>query len=239
MPKNVQTTAQLHSAHMVKFSKQGSNRMWSMNFQMFKLDLEKEKIKLPTSVGSLKKQEISRKTTTSALLTTPNPLTLWITTNWKILKEIGIPDHLTCLLGNPYAGQETTVRTGHGTTDWFHLGKEYLKAVYWNPVCLIYRQSQSASQLSHSVVSDSSQPHGLQHARPPCLSPTPRVCSDSCPLISNAINNLILCHPSSSCLQSFPPSGLFPMNQLLASSGQSIEFQLQHQSFQWTLRTLL
>ena len=53
----------------------------------------------------------------------PKPLTVWITTNWKILKEMGIPDHFTCLLGNQYAGQEATVRTGHGTTDWFKIGK--------------------------------------------------------------------------------------------------------------------
>ena len=51
------------------------------------------------------------------------PLTVWITINWKIRKEIGIPDHLTCLLRNLYAGQEATVRTGHGTTDWFQIGK--------------------------------------------------------------------------------------------------------------------
>ena len=56
-------------------------------------------------------------------LTMPKLLTLWITTNWKILKEMGIPDHLTCLLRNLYAGQEATVRTGHGTTDWFQIGK--------------------------------------------------------------------------------------------------------------------
>ena len=97
-----------------------------MNFQMFKLDLEKAEepeIKLPISVGSLKKEESSRKTSTSALLTTPKPLTVWITKNWKIMKEMGIPDHLTCLLRNLYAGQEATVRTRHGTTDWFQIGK--------------------------------------------------------------------------------------------------------------------
>ena len=60
---------------------------------------------------------------TSALLTAPKPLTMWITTNWKILKEIEIQDHLTYLLRNLYAGQEATVRTGHGTTDWFQIGK--------------------------------------------------------------------------------------------------------------------
>ena len=64
-----------------------------------------------------------RKTSTPALLTMPEPLTVWITINWKILKEMGIPDHLTCLLRNLYAGQETTVRTGQGTTHWFQIGK--------------------------------------------------------------------------------------------------------------------
>ena len=83
---------------------------------MFKVDLEKAEepeIKLPTSIGSSKKQESSGKTSTSALLTMPKPLTVWITTNdGKILKEMGLPDHLTCLLRNLYAGQEARVRTG-------------------------------------------------------------------------------------------------------------------------------
>ena len=65
---------------------------------------EESEIKLPTSVRSLKKQESSKKISTSALLTMPNPLTLWITTNWKILKDMGIPDHLICILRNLYAG---------------------------------------------------------------------------------------------------------------------------------------
>src|SRR5574337_1863890 len=97
-----------------------------MSFQMLKLVLEKAeepKIKLPTSAGSLKRQENSRKTSISALLTMPKPLTVWSRTNWKILKTRGIPEHLTCLLRNLYAGQEATVRTGHGTTDWFQIGK--------------------------------------------------------------------------------------------------------------------
>ena len=87
---------------------------------MFKLDLEKAEepeIKLPTSAGTLKKQERSRKTSISALLTMPKPLTLWITINWNILKEMGLPGHLPYLLRNLYAIQEATVRTGHGTTD--------------------------------------------------------------------------------------------------------------------------
>ena len=93
---------------------------------MFKLDLEKAEepeIKLPASVGSSKRQESSRKTSISALVTMPKPLTVWITINWKILKEMGIPDHLTCLLRNLYARQEATVRTGHGITDWFQIRK--------------------------------------------------------------------------------------------------------------------
>ena len=84
---------------------------------------QETEIKLPTSSGSSKKQESSRKISISALLTMPKPLTLWITTNWKILKEMGIPDHLTYFLRNLYAGQEATVKTGHGTTDWFQVGK--------------------------------------------------------------------------------------------------------------------
>ena len=91
-----------------------------MNFHMFKLDLERAEepeIKLPTSAGSLKKQESSRKMSTSALLTIPKPLTVDHNKLWKILKEMGIPDNLTCLLRNLYAGQEATVRTGHRITD--------------------------------------------------------------------------------------------------------------------------
>ena len=95
MPKNVQTTAQFHSSHMLakqcsKFSKPGFNNTWTVNFQMLKLVLEKAEepeIKLPTSTWSWKKQESSRKTSVSALLTMPKPLTVWITTNcgkfWK------------------------------------------------------------------------------------------------------------------------------------------------------------
>ena len=62
---------------------------------------------------------------------------------WKILKEMGIPDHLPCLLRNLYAGQEATVRTGHGTMDWFKIGKRVLKAVYYHPTYLTYMQSTS------------------------------------------------------------------------------------------------
>ena len=98
----------------------------SLKFLMFKLDLEKTEepeIKLPTPVGSLEKQESSRKPSTSDLLTMPKLLTVWNNTNWKILEEMGTSDHLTCLLRNLCAGQEATVRTRCGTMDWFQIGK--------------------------------------------------------------------------------------------------------------------
>ena len=83
----------------------------------------------------MSKQESSRKTSISALLTMPKPLTVWITINWKILKEMGLPDHLTCLLRNLYAGQEAKVRTGHGTIDWFQIGKGVQQGCILSP-CL-------------------------------------------------------------------------------------------------------
>ena len=98
---------------------------------------EEPEIKLPTSAGSWKKEESSRRTSISALLTTPKPLTVWITYNklWKILQEMGISYHLTCLLRNLYAGQEAIVRTGHGTTDWFQIGKGVRQGCILSP-CL-------------------------------------------------------------------------------------------------------
>ena len=102
------------------------------------MDLEEAEgleIKFPTSIGSLKKQESSRKTSTSASLTMPKPLTVWIPTNCGKFLEMGIPNHLTCLLRNLSAGQEATVRTGHGTTDWFQIGKGVCQACILSP-CL-------------------------------------------------------------------------------------------------------
>ena len=85
--------------------------------------------------GSQKKQESSRKTPTSTSLTMLKPFTAWITTNWKILQEIGIGDHLTCLLRNLYASQEATARTGHGTMDWFQSRKGIRQGCILSP-CL-------------------------------------------------------------------------------------------------------
>ena len=111
---------------------------------MFKLVLEKSEepeIKLPTFTETSKKQESSRKTSISALLTMPKPLTVWIIINvknstvWKILKEVGIADHLTCLLRNLYASQEATVGTRHGTTDGFQILKGVCQGSILSP-CL-------------------------------------------------------------------------------------------------------
>ena len=131
MPKNVQTTAQLHSSHMLakwcsKFSKPGFKSTWTMNFQMFKLDLEKAEkpeITLPTSTVSSKKQESSRKTSTSALLITPKPLTVWIPANCgKFFRDGNTrPPYLPP--EKSVSGQEATLRTGHGTMDLFQIGK--------------------------------------------------------------------------------------------------------------------
>ena len=97
-----------------------------MNFQVFKLVLEKAEepeIKLPTSIGSSKKQGSSRKTSTSAFDYAKGFDCVDHHKLWKIVQEMGVPDHLTCLLRNLYAGEEATIRTGHVTTDWFRIGK--------------------------------------------------------------------------------------------------------------------
>ena len=130
--KNVQTIRQLQASPMLvrsclKSCMLGFSIMRTKNFQTSKLGLEKEEepeIKLPAFAGSQRKHGKSRKTSTSVSSTTLKPLTLWIITNCgKLLKEMGIPDNLTCLLRNLYVGQETTVRTLYGTTDWFRIDK--------------------------------------------------------------------------------------------------------------------
>ena len=103
---------------------------------MFKLVLEKAEepeIKLPTSAGSSKKQEF-QKNIYFCFIDYAKAFD-WITINWKILKGIGIPDHLTCLLRNLYVGQEATVRSGHGTTDWFQIRKGVRQGYILSP-CL-------------------------------------------------------------------------------------------------------
>ena len=105
---------------------------------MFKLVLEKAEepeIKLPTSAGSWKKQREFQKNIYFCFIDYAKALTVWITTNCGNLQEMGIPDHLTCLLRNLCAGQEATVRTGHGTTDWFQFGKGVWQGCILSP-CL-------------------------------------------------------------------------------------------------------
>ena len=141
---------EFHSSHTLakqcsKFSKPGLNSTWTVNFQMFKLDLEKAgepEIKLPTSVGSLKKQESSRKTSTSALLTIPKALTVWITTNcgkffkrWEY-QTISPASWEICM---PIKKQQLELDMEQQTGS--KLGKEYIKAVYCHPAYLTYMQS--------------------------------------------------------------------------------------------------
>ena len=113
---------------------------------MFKLDLEKAEeaeIKLTTSAGSLKKQKSSRKTSISALLTMPKPLTVWITINWKILQEMGIPDHLTCLLRTYMQVRKQQLEVDMEQQTGSKSGKEYIKAVYCHRAYLTYMQHTS------------------------------------------------------------------------------------------------
>ena len=103
---------------------------------LFKLDLEKAGIKLPTSIGSSKKQESSRKTSTFCFIDYTKAFDCMDHSKlWKIVKEMGIPDHLTCHLRNLYAGQKATVRTGHGRANWFQIGKGVLQGSILSP-CL-------------------------------------------------------------------------------------------------------
>ena len=117
----------------------GFNSIWTKNFHMFKLDLEKAEepeIKLPTSTGSSKKQKNSRKTSTFALLTSPKPLIVWITTNCgKFLKRQKYKTTWRSSWEICNAGQEATVRTRHGTTDWFQIGKGVCQGCLQSP-CL-------------------------------------------------------------------------------------------------------
>ena len=151
MAKNAQTTAHLHSSHMLprkcsKFSKPGFNSMRTMNFQMFKLDLPKTKepeIKLPTFFGS-SKQESSRKASTSVLLTTPKPLTVWTTTNCgKFLKRWEYQTNSSasweiCMQAKKQQWElDIDQQTGS------KLGKKYVQAIYCHPPYLTYMQRTS------------------------------------------------------------------------------------------------
>ena len=152
MPKNAQTTTQLQPSHTLvkqysKFSKRVFNSMWTVNFQMFQLDLEKleePEIKLPTSVGSSKKQENSPKASTFALLTIPKPLTVWITINCgKFFKsweyQTTWPASWETYMQVRKQQLELDMEQQTGSKLW----KEYVKAVYCHPAYLTYMQSTS------------------------------------------------------------------------------------------------
>ena len=142
---------------------------------------------------------------------------------------MGIPDHLTYLLRNLYAGQEASVISGHGTTDWFQIGKRVCQSCILSS-CLfnLYEESvSSVSQFSRSVVSSSLRPHESQHARPPCPSPSPGVQSDShpsSPWCHPAISSCVV--PFFSCPQSLSASESFPMSQLFAWGGKSTSCEM-------------
>ena len=156
VPKNVQTMGQLHSFHMPgkqcsKFLKLGFHSMWTKNFQMFKLDLEKAEepeIQLPTSVGSQKKQENLRKTSTSTSLTTLKHLTVWITRNcgkffniWEYQTTLPASWEICVQVKKPQLELGMEQLTGS------KFGKEYVKAVYCHPAYLTYMQSTSCKML--------------------------------------------------------------------------------------------
>ena len=204
--------------------------------QIYKLDLEKaeeSEIKLSAYIGSQKKQGNSRKTSTSVSLTMLKPLMGWITTNCgKFFKrreyQTILPASWEICMQVKKQQLALDMEQQTGSKLW----KEYVKAVYCHPAYLTYMQSSVL--FSCSVMSSSLPPHGLQHARLPCPSPTSTACSNSCALSQ-------WCHPTSSssvvpfssCFQSFLASGFF---QWVSSSHQVakvLEFQLQHQFFQW------
>ena len=138
MPKNAQTTTQLHSSHKLvkecsKFSKPGFNNMWSMNFQIFKLVLEKAE-ETRDQIASIRciieKAREFQKNIYFCFIDFTKAFDCVDHHKLCKIQEMGIPDHPTCLLRNLYAGQEATVRTGHGTTDWFQIRKGVMSRLY-------------------------------------------------------------------------------------------------------------
>ena len=149
MPKNAQTTTQLHSSHTIvkkcsKFSKPGFSNVWTINFQMFKLVLEKaEEPEIKLNQRSIlmirwiiEKAREFQKNIYSCFIDYAKAFDcVDHNKQWKTLKEMGIPDHLTCLLRNLYTSSEATVKTGHGTTDWFQIEKGVRQGCILSP-CL-------------------------------------------------------------------------------------------------------
>ena len=147
MPKKVQTIAQLHSFHTVLLISHASQIM----FKILQARLQQY---MNWELSDVQAGFRKGRGTTSASLTILKPLTVWITTNWKILEETGITDHLTCLLRNLYAGQEATVRTRHGTMDWFQIGKGVCQGCILSP-CLfnLYASFKMSGWMKHKLES--------------------------------------------------------------------------------------
>ena len=151
MPKNAQTTAHLHSSHMLakwcsKFSKPGFNSTWTVNFQMFKLDLKRQRNQRSNCQHPLDHRKSKRIPEQHLLLLIDYAKAFDCVDHnklQKILKLMGIPNHLTCLMRNLYTGQEATVRTRHGKQTGSKLRMECIKAAYCHPVYLTSMQSTS------------------------------------------------------------------------------------------------
>ena len=133
---------------MLKIPQARLQQYMNHELQDIRLDLEGQRNQRSNCQHPLDHRKSKRvPASTSASLTMPKPLTVWITTHWKILIEMGIPDHLTCLLRNLYAGQEATIRTRHGTTDWFKIGKGVRQSCILSRVYLTYMQSTLSEML--------------------------------------------------------------------------------------------
>ena len=141
--QNVQTIAQLYTSHM----QQSNAQILQARLQQY-MNRELPDVQVGFRKGRgtrdqianihwiIEKHENFRKTSTSVSLTALKPLTVWITTNWKIFKGMAIPDYITCVLRNLYAGQEAIVRTKHGTTDWFQIGRGVCQGCILSPLLI-------------------------------------------------------------------------------------------------------
>ena len=212
---------------------------------MFKLVLEKAEepeIKFPTSAGSSKKQEFQKNIYFCFIdyakafdCVDHNKL-------WKILKEMGIPDHLICVLGNLHAGQEATVRTGRGPTDWFQIGKGVCQGCILSPCLFNSYPEFSSVQLSLVAQSCPTPCNPMNHSTPGL--PVHHQLLEFTQTHVHQVGDDI--QPSHPLLAPSPPApnssqyqGLFQWVNSLHEVAKVLEFQLQHQFFQWTPETNL
>ena len=172
-----------HASKVMLKIKLGINRMWTVNFQLYKLGLKRQRnqrSKNQYPVDDRIAKEFQKNICFCFIDYAKTFDYVDYNKASKTLKEIRIPDHFTCLLRNLYAGQEARVRTRYGTMHWFQIGKRVHQVCILSP-CL-FNLHAKFSLFSCLVVSDFLWPHGLQHIRLPCPSPSPEVCSKSCPL---------------------------------------------------------